>query len=135
MDKSGAGSRAVDEYIAALPEPTQAVLRRARAVIHKAVPAAEETISYKMPTFRLHGRPLVHIAGWKEHWALYPASGHVVAALQAELTGHQVSKGTIRFALDAPVPVKLLERIAKLRAAELTASQAAKSKAKPKQST
>jgi uncharacterized protein YdhG (YjbR/CyaY superfamily) len=123
---SAAGS--VATYIAAEPKAVQAVLRRMRATIRKAVPTAEETISYKIPTYKLHGRVLLHFAAWKNHVALYPAgSAAVVAAFKKELAAHDVSKGTIRFSLEEPLPIKLIERIAKFRAKEI----AAKMKRKP----
>lgn len=112
----------VAAYIAAQPKPVQTVLRRIRATIRKAVPAAEETISYKIPTYKLHGRVLLHFAGWKTHTALYPTgTTAVVAAFKKELASYEVSKGTIRFLLDEPLPIKLIERIAKFRAKEIAA--------------
>ncbi len=61
---------------------------------------------------------VVYFAGWKQHFSLYPAIGPLVAAFQDELARYEVSKGTIRFPLSEPVPVKLIERIAKFRARE-----------------
>ena len=60
------GAKEVAAYIAALPAPARRVLRRVRSVIHKAVPAAEEVISYSIPAFKLHGRPVLFFAGWQE---------------------------------------------------------------------
>lgn len=89
-----------------------------RKTIRKAVPEAEEIISYKTPAYKLHGRPVLYFAGWKQHYSLYSATDHVVTALQDALSRYGISKGTIRFPLSDPVPVKLIERIAKLRAKE-----------------
>lgn len=111
----------VAAYIAAQPKATQSALRRLRAIIRKAVPKAEECLSYQMPTYKLGGRVVIHFAGWKEHVALYPGAGHVVAALKAELKPYAVSKGTIRFPLAEPLPEKLIAKIAKGRAQEVTA--------------
>lgn len=110
--------KSVDHYIATHPENVQAILQRVRGAIRKAVPDAEEVISYQIPAYKRRGRPIVYFAGWKAHYSLYPATGHLVAALKAELAPYEVSKGTIRFPLSRPVPVKLIERIAKLRARE-----------------
>jgi uncharacterized protein YdhG (YjbR/CyaY superfamily) len=118
----------VATYIAAQPKAVQAALRRMRATVRKAVPTAEESISYKIPTYKLHGRVLVHFAAWKNHVALYPAgSAAVVAAFKKELAAHDVSKGTIRFSLDKPLPLRLIERIAKFRAKEIAATVKTKS--------
>jgi uncharacterized protein YdhG (YjbR/CyaY superfamily) len=112
------GFKNVDEYIAAQPEAGQAVLRTVRSAIRKALPKAEEVISYKMPAYKLKGAVVLYFAGWKQHYSLYPASDELAAAFKEELTPYQISKGTIRFPRDKPVPAKLIERIAKRRAAE-----------------
>ena len=125
--------KSVDEYIASQPEAMRGVLGRVRSAIRKAVPAAEEAISYQIPAYKLHGRIVVFFAGWKEHCALYPASGTAVAAFQGELSDYAVSKGTIRFPLSRSVPVKLIGRIAKFRAKEVAARE--KTKAKQRQAT
>ena len=110
--------RSVDEYIATHPEDVQAILQRVRGAIRKAMPAAEEAISYQIPTYRLHGGAVLHFAGWKRHYSLYPATDHLVEAFKDELSPYTVNKGTIRFPLSQPVPMKLIERIAKFRAKE-----------------
>jgi uncharacterized protein YdhG (YjbR/CyaY superfamily) len=114
-----AGFKSVDEYIASQPEAMQGVLGRVRSAIRKAVPRAEEVISYNIPAYKLHNRPVLYFAGWKQHYSLYPATGRVAAAFQRELAPYEVTKGTIRFPLSQPVPVKLIGRIAKFRAKEV----------------
>jgi uncharacterized protein YdhG (YjbR/CyaY superfamily) len=109
----------VDEYLASQPEALRSVLERVRATIRRALPMAEETISYQIPAYTLPQGAVIYFAGWKKHYSLYPATAPVVAALQNELVGYERSKGTIRFPLAQPVPVKLIERIAKLRAKEV----------------
>lgn len=110
--------KSVDEYIATHPEDVQAILRRVRSAIRKAVPGAQEGISYQIPTYKLHGGYVVYFAGWKQHYSLYPANDHLVAAFKDDLAPYKISKGTIRFPLSQPVPVKLIERIARFRAKE-----------------
>jgi len=111
--------KTVDEYLAAQPEATRAVLQRVRAIIHKAMPAAEEVISYKIPAFRLEGsRPVIWFAGWKRHYSLYPVNGRIVAELKEELAPYELSKGTLRLPLSQPVPEKLIGRVATLRVKE-----------------
>jgi uncharacterized protein YdhG (YjbR/CyaY superfamily) len=109
----------VDEYIASQPEAMQGVLTRVRSTIRKAVPGAQEVISYKIPAYKLHGGPMLYFAGWRHHYSLYPATDHVVAAFKDDLAPYKVNRGTIRFPLSEPVPVKLIKRIAKFRAKEL----------------
>jgi uncharacterized protein YdhG (YjbR/CyaY superfamily) len=119
----------VDEYIASQPEAVQGLLKRVRSTLRKAVPGAEEVISYKIPTYRLPGGPVLYFAGWKRHYSLYPATDHVVAAFKDDLASYEVDKGTIRFPFSEPVPVKLIERIAKFRAKEVAEREKAKAKA------
>jgi uncharacterized protein YdhG (YjbR/CyaY superfamily) len=124
--------KSVDQYIASHPEAVQRVLKRVRSTIRKAVPGAEEVISYRIPTYKLHGRPVLYFAGWKQHYSLYPSTGHLVAALKDQLAPYEISKGTIRFPLSEPVPVKLIESIARFRAKEVTGREKAKAAAPKK---
>jgi uncharacterized protein YdhG (YjbR/CyaY superfamily) len=111
--------KSVNEYIASQPKDAQAVLKRVRSTIRKAVPAAEEVISYRIPAYKVNDVPLLYFAGWKHHYSLYPAGDALVAAFKEELGRYEISKGTIRFPLSEPVPVDLIERIAKFRAEQL----------------
>src|SRR5260370_2244464 len=116
----------VDEYISAQPETAQVVLLLVRSTLRKALPGAEEVISYKIPAYRLHGGIVLYFAGWKQHYSLYPAVERMVAAFKDQLASYKVSKGTIRFPLSESVPVKLIQRIPMLPADE--AVQRGKSK-------
>ncbi len=118
--------KSVDEYLAARPDAVQEILGRVRGAIRKAVPEAQEVISYKMPTYTLYGDRLLYFAVWKQHYSLYAATEQVVAAFQDELASYGVDKGTIRFPLSQPVPVKLIARIAKFRAKEIARRRKAK---------
>lgn len=124
--------KSVDEYIAAQPEQIQAVLERVRGTIRKALPGAEEVISYQIPAYKLHGDRVIYFAGWKQHFSLYPAGERLLAAFKNELKGREVSKGTIRFPLSESVPDKLIERIAKYRAKEIAERAKTKSAASKK---
>jgi uncharacterized protein YdhG (YjbR/CyaY superfamily) len=111
----------VDAYVAKQPAGSRPTLQRVRRIIRQALPGAEETISYQIPTYRLHGRMVVYFAGWKQHWSLYPVTSAVRAALRTDLESYEISTGTIRFPLDEPIPTKLVERIVRelARAAEV----------------
>jgi len=112
----------VDEYIAAQPDAMRPKLEQVRAAIRKAVPDAVEGIGYGMPGYKLRGKAMLYFAGFREHYSLFAASGTFFAALQEELRGYELRKGTIHFPLDEPVPVRLIARIAKLRAAGIAAA-------------
>ena len=114
--------KSVDEYLSTQPEAVRPKLEQVRAAIRAAVPEASEVIGYRMPGYKLHGKPMLYFAGFKEHYSLFAASGSFFATLEGELKGYELRKGTIHFPLDKPVPVKLISWIAKLRAAGIAAS-------------
>ncbi len=118
-----ANFKSVDEYIAAQPQAARALLELVRSAIRKALPGAEEVISYRIPTYKMRGSPVLYFAGWKRHYSLYPATARVVAAFAGELEPYTVEKGTIRFPLAPPVPVKIIARIAKFRAREIASNR------------
>ena len=124
--------KSVDEYIASQPAAVRGILGRVRGAIREALPGAEEVISYQIPAYKLRGGRVLYFAGWKQHYSLYPAGEYLVAAFRDELASYEVSKGTIRFSLSQPVPVKLIGRIAKFRAKEVAEREKAKTAAPKK---
>jgi uncharacterized protein YdhG (YjbR/CyaY superfamily) len=118
--------KSVDAYIASQPEAVRGILERVRSTIRKAVPGAQEVISYNMPTYTLDGGRLLYFAVWRQHYSIYAATEQVVATFQDELAPYEVDKGTIRFPLSEPVPVKLIGRISKFRAKEVAEREKAK---------
>ena len=119
----------IDEYIAGFPNPVREILGKIRTTIQKAVPEAEETISYKMPSFNLKGQYLIYFAGYKKHIGLYPVPAGD-AKFNAEISTYQTGKGTLQFPLDKPIPYTLIRKIVKLRAKDNLAKAATKGKKK-----
>lgn len=105
----------VDDYIDAQPMSSRKVLERVRATIRRAIPKAEETISYGIPTYKVDGVVVVYFAGWKKHYSLYPVSAPVLAECSDVEGSYTLEKSTIRFPLGEPVPVGLIECIVKAR--------------------
>ena len=117
----------INEYIAGFPTDVQKILQKVRDTIRKAAPRAEETISYKMPTFNLDGRHLIYFAAYKKHIGVYPVpSGD--EKFKEQIARYQAGKGTLQFPLDQPIPYTLIARIVKLRAKESRVQSAAKGK-------
>ena len=109
------------EYIETFPQEVQGVLEKIRQTIRKTVPAAEETISYQIPTFKLDGKYLVYFAGYKNHVSLYPIpSGKEILK---ELAPYKTGKGTVRFPLDEPIPYDLVRKIVVFRLKERRAEK------------
>ena len=109
----GTKKSTIDEYIAAFPIDIQKKLQQIRATIKKAAPEAEETISYAIPTFKLHGN-LVHFAAFKNHIGFYPTP-RGIEAFKKELSAYEGGKGTIQFPLDKALPLSLIGKIVKFR--------------------
>ena len=127
--------KSVDEYIAAQPEGARPILKRVRSTIRKAVPGAQEVISYQIPAYKLPAGAVLYFAGWKQHYSLYPAGDRLVSAFKDKLAPYDVNgKGTIRFPLSEPVPVKLIGRIARFREKEVAEREQAKPAAPKKRS-
>ena len=118
---AGATPQSVDEYIASQPESARKALGQVRGAIRKALPNAEEWISYKMPAYRVNGKWIVYFAGWKRHYSLYPVGRRAVDKFRDQLAAYSVEKATARFPLSEPVPVRLIERVAKFLAKEAAA--------------
>jgi len=108
--------RNIDEYIAGFPHDVQEILEQMRLTIREAAPDAEETISYRMPTFTLKGN-LVHFAAHKKHIGLYPTPSGI-EKFENELSGYRSSKGAVQFPLDKPIPFDLMSEIVKFRVKE-----------------
>jgi uncharacterized protein YdhG (YjbR/CyaY superfamily) len=118
--------QSVDQYIAAQPQAIRPVLERLRGILRKAMPQADEVISYQIPAYKLNGAIVLFFAGWKQHFSLYPARESILQAFAQELAGYKITKGTIRFPLAEPIPTRLIAGIARLRVQEVAAAQSAK---------
>jgi uncharacterized protein YdhG (YjbR/CyaY superfamily) len=114
--------RTIDEYLAPLSKQQRAALEKLRRAIKSAAPKAEECISYQIPGFRLGGRLLVSFGAAANHCAFYPGS-FPLEANRDELKAYDISKGTIRFPADSPLPTTLVTKLVKARIAEHASKQ------------
>jgi uncharacterized protein YdhG (YjbR/CyaY superfamily) len=116
--------KTVDEYFAAVPQPARGTLQKVRAAIRSAVPAdTTEVLSYGIPAFR-HKQVLVWYATFAEHCSFFPTAA-VIAAFRDDLKGYTLSKGTIQFPTDKPLPATLIKKMVKARVAEVAAKKRA----------
>lgn len=106
----------IDEYIAVFPIDVQKILQEIRATIKKAAPGAKETIKYSMPCFTLNGN-LVYFAAYKNHIGFYPTPTKN-EEVKKELSIYKTGKGSVQFPLDKPMPLKLVEKMVRLRVEE-----------------
>ncbi|WP_166335449.1 iron chaperone [Sphingobacterium chungjuense] len=107
----------VESYIASFPKEVQQKLQDIRAIIVRIAPDAQEQISYGMPAYKLHGKPLVYFAAFKSHIGFYATpTGH--EAFAQELSMYKQGKGSVQFPLTDHLPLNLIERIILFRKEE-----------------
>ena len=107
------------EYMAALPREKRATLEQVRRAILSAAPKAEEAFSYGIPALKLGGERFLWYAAWKNHCSLYPMTATMRREHAADVNGYEMAKGTIKFPDSAPLPVALIKKLARTRAAEV----------------
>jgi uncharacterized protein YdhG (YjbR/CyaY superfamily) len=110
---------AIDDYLEKLDAPQKEALERICRIAREAVPGAEEATSYGMPAFKVKGKPLLGFTVSQRHLSLHPFSPGVIDAVKDGLGGFELSKGTIRFTLDNPIPDEVLRRIIDARLQEI----------------
>lgn len=105
--------QSIDEYIEACPPDSQDYLWQIRKLIRSLAPEAKERISYQIAAFELNGKNIIHFAGWKKHVSLYPVPAGS-EAFERQIAKYVDGKGTVKFSLDEPLPLKMIERVVKL---------------------
>jgi len=116
-----------DEYILDFPVEVQVILNKIRSTIRQAAPDAEESISYGMPAYKTHGKPLVYFAAFKNHIGFYATpTGH--AEFAKELSKYKQGKGSVQFPIDQPMPLDLIFQIVEFRVFENQEKEKAKKK-------
>jgi uncharacterized protein YdhG (YjbR/CyaY superfamily) len=116
MKTSSRKPTTIDEYIADQPAAIRPFMEKLRQIINKNAPGAQEVISYGMPAYKLHGM-LLYFSAFTNHYSLF-AFPSAIVAFKDQLKGYELRKGTIRFPLDRPVPVKLITEIVKYKVNE-----------------
>jgi uncharacterized protein YdhG (YjbR/CyaY superfamily) len=112
-------AKAVDAYLQALEEPARGTLEALRQTLLEIVPEAEQVISYRVPAFRVGGKTVAGFAAFKDHLSYLPFSGSVLGELGDELEGYAMTKSSLHFPLDRPLPKPLVERLIEVRLADV----------------
>ena len=108
----------VDEYLRGLKEPKRSTLQSLRRTILEIVPEAEEVISYRVPAFRVGGKTIAGFAAFKDHLSYLPFSGSVLGPLADELEGYTMTKSSLHFPVDQPLPKVVVEKLIAVRLGE-----------------
>ena len=124
MKTDRASPKSIDEFIAGYPRDVQVILQQIRTTITKAAPDAEEAIKYQIPTFVLNGN-LVHFAAFKNHVGFYPTSSGIEEFKEA-LSPYLGGRGSVRFPINKPMPLSLIDEIVKFRVREVQAKSTTK---------
>jgi len=120
--KPAAAPKSIDDYLASVPNPARSTLQKVRAAIRSALPpAATETISYKIPAFR-HGEIIIWFAAFANHCSLFP-TGRIIELFKDDLKPYTLSKGTIQFPTDKPLPTALIKKMVKARLSQIAAKK------------
>jgi uncharacterized protein YdhG (YjbR/CyaY superfamily) len=106
-------------YLATLAPDARKAVGQLRALIRAAAPTAVERRSYGILGYKVAGRAFVYCGGFKQHVALYPVTPAMRREHADAIAPFQVSKGTLRFPLEKPLPVVLIKRLLKTRVAEM----------------
>jgi uncharacterized protein YdhG (YjbR/CyaY superfamily) len=111
--------KTIDQYLAGVKADQRVALEKLRKIIRASAPKLEECISYGIPAFRLNGRSLVFFGAWENHCSFYPGSSTTLKKFRDDLKSFQITKGTIRFSPDNPLPLALVKKLVKARIAEI----------------
>ena len=109
----------IDAYLARLEDPGRNTLEQLRNAILQVVPEAEEGLAYGAPAFKVRGKTVAGFAAFKNHLSYLPHSGSVLAELADDLADYETSKGALKFAIDKPLPKRLVEKLIDVRMREL----------------
>ena len=105
----------VDRYLSQIEEPKRTTLELLRKSILRVVPDAEQCISYGMPAFKVEGKVVAGFAAFKNHLSYLPHSGSVLDQMGEDLVGRSMTKGSLHFPIDHPLPDELVERLISVR--------------------
>jgi uncharacterized protein YdhG (YjbR/CyaY superfamily) len=109
----------IDRYLAGLDEPQRSTLEALRTSILEVIPGAEQCISYGMPAFKVQGKTVAGFAAFKNHLSYLPHSGSVLATLTDDVASYETSKGSLKFAINNPLPKRLVKKLIHTRMEEL----------------
>jgi uncharacterized protein YdhG (YjbR/CyaY superfamily) len=111
----------IDSYLKSVPEPEKSELERIRSIALAMLPSATEVISYRMPTIKLNGKPIIGFDVHKNHIGIYPYSGSVIAKIP-ELARYERTKSAIREKLDDKLPDSLIKKIIEEKLKQINAA-------------
>ncbi len=113
------GEKAVDDFLATVPEPQRSTLQELRVMLKKILPAGEEKIHYGVPAIQINGKSIAGYASAKKHCSYFPHSGAILEQMEDQLTKYEFSKGTLHFPVDKCLPITLVRKLITARMNQL----------------
>ena len=110
----------VDAYLCGLEEPKRSTLETLRRTILEVVPEAEQVISYRVPAFRVRGTTVAGFAAFKNHLSYLPFSGSTLGQLEDQLEGYAMTKSSLHFPVDRPLPKTLVKQLIAVRLTQIS---------------
>jgi len=108
----------IDDYLRSVEEPKRSTLEALRRTILDVIPEAEQGISYGVPAFRIRGKTVAGFAAFKDHLSYLPHSGTVLGQLAGDLAGYTMTRGSLHFPVDQPLPKAVVRRLIAVRLSE-----------------
>lgn len=108
----------IDDYLLGVEEPKRSTLQALRRTILGVIPDAEQGMAYGMPAFRMQGKTVAGFAAFKHHLSYLPHSGTVLAELASDLADYTMTKGSLHFSVDRPLPKAVVKKLIAVRLSE-----------------
>lgn len=112
-NKDQSDKNSVDDYFITHSPKQRSELERVQEIVQATVPDSELVMRYGIPTIRYKGKNLIHFAAFKTHMSIFPGA-EAVELLKDQLAGYKVSKGTIQYSLEQPLPEKIIVEATKI---------------------
>ena len=109
----------IDDYLAGIDETKRATLEKLRTSILAVLPDAEQGLAYGVPAFKVGGKTVAGFAAFKSHLSYLPHSGSVLTEIGDEVAGYDISKGSLKFPIDKPLPKRLVKKLIEARLREI----------------
>ena len=110
---------ALDDYLATLAGPARSAYERIRDAALALAPDAEQGVSYGMAVLTYRGKPLLGFKAARNHLSVFPFSPAAIEAVKDQLPSAAVSKGTLRFSPEQPLPDNVVRALVRSRIAQI----------------
>jgi uncharacterized protein YdhG (YjbR/CyaY superfamily) len=104
----------VEKYILQFEPNVQEKLNLLRQLFFEVLPNTQESISYKIPAYKV-GKDYLYFAAYKNHIGFYPI--YNLEEINDEISKYKAknTKGSLHFKLNEPLPIKLIKDIIHLK--------------------